>query len=129
MCGKISRRNPPGLVPGRERPGAVTLRAMFHGAGCCGRDRPALPDGLREGGVSSLWSAPRVVGTGERPITQARVARLLRPFGIRPMKLRFGTTTANGYTKRMFADAWSRYLPGVVEQPITAENDGDERDM
>ena len=50
--------------------------------------------------------------TGGRPITQARVAWLLRPFGIHPMKLRFGERTANGYTKRMFADAWSRYLPG-----------------
>ena len=59
-----------------------------------------------------LEDCPWANGTGGRPITQARVARLLRPFGIRPMKLRFGTTTANGYTKRMFADSWSRYLPG-----------------
>ena len=49
------------------------------------------------------------------PITQARVAQLLRPFGIRPTKLRVGDTTANGYTKRMFADPWSRYLPRNVE--------------
>lgn len=48
---------------------------------------------------------------GGRPMTQARVARLLRPFGIRPLKLRFGETTANGYTRRMFSDPWSRYLP------------------
>ena len=42
----------------------------------------------------------------------------LRPFGIHPMKLRFGERTANGYTKRMFLDPWSRYLPG---QSGTAE--------
>ena len=59
-----------------------------------------------------LEDRPWVEWRGERPITQASVARLLRPFGIRPMKLRFGPTTANGYTKRMFADPWSRYLPG-----------------
>ena len=59
-----------------------------------------------------LEDRPWADGTGGRPITQARVARLLRPFGINPMKLRFGTTTANVYTKRMFADSWSRYLPG-----------------
>ena len=28
------------------------------------------------------------------------------------MKLRFGDRTANGYTKRMFVDPWSRYVPG-----------------
>ena len=64
--------------------------------------------------------------TGGRPITQARVARLLRPFGIHPMKLRFGERTANGYTTRMFADPWSRYLPRNVEQRNTTKNGGDE---
>ena len=60
----------------------------------------------------ALEDRPWADETGGRPITQARVARLLRPFGIHPMKLRFGSTTSNGYTKRMFRDAWSRYLPG-----------------
>ena len=59
-----------------------------------------------------LEDLPWADWTGGRPITQACVARLLRSFGIRPPKLRFGATTANGYTKRMFVDAWSRYLPG-----------------
>ena len=59
-----------------------------------------------------LEDRPWADWTGGRPITQACVARLLKSFGIRPLKLRFGATTANGYTKRMFVDAWSRYLPG-----------------
>ena len=63
------------------------------------------------------------------PISQARVAALLRPFGIHPMKLRFGARTANGYTTRMFADAWSRYLPKTVEQRNTINKDGDERHL
>ena len=58
-----------------------------------------------------LEDRPWADGAGGRPITQARVARLLRPFGIHPLKLRFGDKTANGYTKRMFDDPWSRYLP------------------
>ncbi len=62
-----------------------------------------------------LEDRPWVDWLGGRPITQARVARLLRPFGIHPMKLRFGARTANGYTKRMFTDSWSRYLPRTVE--------------
>ena len=75
-----------------------------------------------------LEDRPWADWTGGRPITQARVARLLRPFGIHPMKLRFGETTANGYTKRMFVDPWSRYLPRKGEQRNTTKNDGDERD-
>ena len=75
-----------------------------------------------------LEDRPWADGTGGRPITQARVARWLRPFGIHPMKLRFGKATANGYTRRVFADAWSRYLPRNVEQRNTAKHDGDERD-
>ena len=72
-----------------------------------------------------LDDRPWADGAGGRPITQARVARLLRPFGIQPMKLRFGATTANGYTRRMFADAGSRYLPRHMEQWNMANNDGD----
>ena len=63
----------------------------------------------------TLEDRPWADWTGGAPITQARVARLLRPFGISPMKLRFGERTANGYTKRMFADVWSRYLPRNTE--------------
>ena len=75
----------------------------------------------------ALEDRPWADETRGRPITQARVARLLRPFGIHPMKLRFGETTANGYTRRMFADPWSRYLARNVEQWNTVKNDGDEQ--
>ena len=71
-----------------------------------------------------LWADWR----GGGPVTQARVARLLHPFGISPTKLRFGERTANGYTKRMFADSWSRYLPRQVESRNTTKNDGNEPD-
>ena len=77
----------------------------------------------------TLEDRPWADWAGGRPITQARVAGLLRPFGIHPMKLRFGERTANGYTRRMFADSWSRYLPRNVEQRNTPKNDGDERDL
>ena len=78
--------------------------------------------------LAALEDRPWADWTAGRPITQARVARLLRPFGIHPMKLRFGERTANGYTRRMFADSWSRYLPRNVEQRNTPKNDGDEPD-
>ena len=48
-----------------------------------------------------LEDRPWADGAGGRPITQARVARLLRPFGIHPLKLRFGekqpTATPDGH--------------------------------
>ena len=69
-----------------------------------------------------LDDRPWADGAGGRPITPARVARLLRPFGIQSMKLRFGATTANGYTRRMFADAWSRYLPRHMELSRAEQN-------
>ena len=75
-----------------------------------------------------LEDRPWADWTCGRPITQARVARLLRSFGIHPTELRVGETTANGYTKRMFADPWSQYLPRIVEQRNTINDDGDERD-
>ncbi len=74
-----------------------------------------------------LEDRPWAEWTGGQPITQARVARLLKPFGTRPTKLRFGARTANGYTTRMFADPWSRYLPNRAEQWNAANNDEDER--
>ena len=77
----------------------------------------------------SLQDRPWGDWTGGRPISQARVARLLRPFGIHPIRLRFGATTANGYTTRMFADAWSRYLARSLEQRNITKNDGDEGGM
>ena len=72
-----------------------------------------------------LEDRPWADWTGGRAITQASVARLLRPFGIRPLKLRFGKTTANGYTKRMFEDAWLRYLPRREEQRSATAGDGE----
>ena len=77
----------------------------------------------------SLEDRPWADWRGGRPITQSRVARLLRPFGIRPLKLRFREKTANGYTRRMFEDPWSRYLPRNMEQWNITKTDGDEGDM
>ena len=77
----------------------------------------------------ALDDRPWADWTGGAPITQARVARLLRPFGIAPMKLWFGENTANGYTRRMCADAWSRYLPRNMEQWNTTKPDGNRGDM
>jgi uncharacterized protein DUF3631 len=47
----------------------------------------------------------------EGKLTPGDFARLLRRFEIRPKVLRFGKTTARGYERDWFEDAWRRYLP------------------
>lgn len=49
-----------------------------------------------------------------KPITAARIARLLKDFGIRSDTIRFGPgtgDTAKGYKRETLRDAFSRYLP------------------
>jgi len=45
-----------------------------------------------------------------RPITQAKVARLLSGFGIHSFQIRVGGRNAKGYSRHQFEDAWERYL-------------------
>ncbi len=49
-------------------------------------------------------------GRSQKPITQRQLARLLEPFKVKPKKIRFGTTTANGYALDQFVDVFSRYI-------------------
>ena len=46
-----------------------------------------------------------------RPLTARGLAKLLKPFGIRPRTVRSGPETAKGYAVEDFADAWRRYAP------------------
>jgi hypothetical protein len=46
-----------------------------------------------------------------KPITQAQLARLLKPFGITPQLIRLdGDAVMRGYLRAQFEDAWERYL-------------------
>lgn len=53
-------------------------------------------------------------GRTGKPLSAHGLARLLKPFGIRPKQIRIGETTKKGYFRRDFLDAFSRYLPAVV---------------
>lgn len=75
--------------------------------------------------LRSLDSRPWATwGKDSKGLTTHALARLLKDFGIHPMKIRFGSETANGYTKRMFGDAWTRYTPAEPEQQNNPNNDG-----
>lgn len=46
-----------------------------------------------------------------KPITQAQLARVLKPFGIAPQVIRLSSGgTMRGYLRKQFEDAWERYL-------------------
>jgi hypothetical protein len=49
-------------------------------------------------------------GRSGKAITQNKLARLLKPLGIAPQKVRIGTETPNGYQRHQFNDAWERFL-------------------
>jgi hypothetical protein len=63
--------------------------------------------------VDSLCSdqtAPWCTHNSGRPITQNQVALILRPFGIKPKMIRFGSSPKRGYDSVYFQDAFDRYL-------------------
>jgi putative DNA primase/helicase len=64
-----------------------------------------------------------------QPITARQLARLLKPFEIRPKKIRFDAdTTAQGYELEDMVDAFSRYIPRPdPEHPEQSNNDAENR--
>ena len=90
--------------------------------------------------LSSRDLCAALVALEERPwaewrrgkeLTQNALARLLKPFGIRSRKHRFGDDPRNGYAREDFGDAFDRYLPSApdaLDPTGTSEqvsNDGD----
>jgi hypothetical protein len=61
-------------------------------------------------GLHSIEDAPWNEWHG-KPLSKNALARIFARFDIRPRKIRIGDSTANGYRREDFADAWSRHLP------------------
>ena len=83
------------------------------------RDRLATKDLLAA--LSEDEEAPWATWhKGERRLSPRALGRLLEPFEIRPRTIRLAgeASTARGYLRESFADAWERYLPSP---PETAE--------
>jgi Protein of unknown function (DUF3631) len=65
-------------------------------------------------------------GRSGKPLTQNRLARLLKPFGIAPGNIWAGGKVLKGYRREDFQEAFERYFPSSpVSQPLNREN-GDE---
>jgi hypothetical protein len=57
-----------------------------------------------------------------KPLTPAKLAKLLQPKGIAPIAMRVSpTSTPRGYQREDFEDAWSRYLPPLRRQSATVQ--------
>jgi uncharacterized protein DUF3631 len=63
------------------------------------------------GYLVSLEHRPWVEWKHGRPLSKARLGRLLSSFGITSQTVRIGPETAKGYRKTDFDDAFSRYTP------------------
>ena len=83
------------------------------------REKAFAPDGQWNGRVSSRVLADALVVMDGRPwaewkgkpITPHAIARLLRPFGIKPQdQLRIGQRNSSGYEAAAFEDAFNRYF-------------------
>jgi putative DNA primase/helicase len=63
-----------------------------------------------------------------QPMTARQFAKQVSEFGVEPRTLRFGDTTAKGYQRSDFADAFRRYLPSSpplpAESVTRSQNDG-----
>ena len=61
-------------------------------------------------GLYDMEEAPWAEMKG-RPLDPRGLARLLRPYEIKPTTVRVGKATAKGYSRSDLWDAWERYLP------------------
>jgi len=48
-----------------------------------------------------------------KSMTTPQLAKVLKPFGVRPQNLRVSKHVVKGYTAHSLTDAWERYLPSV----------------
>lgn len=72
-----------------------------------------LLDALRE-----IEESPWAEGRDGRSLGPHGLARLLKPFDVRPKTERFGDRVVRGYLAAAFAEPWDRYLPPPSTTPV-----------
>lgn len=76
---------------------------------------------------TKLWVA---YGKSQRPISERQVSSLLREFKVYPRTIRVGETTAKGYLRSSFAEAFEAYLPPLeVSRSVTPSQVSDINDL
>ena len=84
----------------------VDLKDIFWHEG-----KEKLPSALICEALSAREDRPWKEFKAGRAITTSQLAKILRPFGIRPGGIRVGRATLRGYHRDDFDDAFARYLP------------------
>ncbi|MEI8120820.1 MAG: DUF3631 domain-containing protein [bacterium] len=67
--------------------------------------------------LADMYDRPWPEFTHNKPMTKAKLARLLKPFGIQTMTFRTGPDLRKGYSAQSFHDAFSRYAPTLNVTP------------
>ena len=68
--------------------------------------------------LADMYDRPWPEFAHGKAITKAKLARLLRPFGIHTMTFRIGRDLRKGYSADSFRDAFSRYAPSTSVTPL-----------
>lgn len=93
--------------------GVMLIADIFELFQAEGQDRMSSGEIVRH--LNDLEGRPWVEWRRGQPMIANSLARQLKPFGIKPTKIRFGSTTANGYEIADFTDAFSRYCASPVQ--------------
>jgi putative DNA primase/helicase len=109
-----------GAAPAEEDESVGTLllgdlRTIFEETG-----EPALFTQLILYSLSERDDRPWAEWKADKPLTGVQLAKLLRPFCIRPKQIRIGKESKKGYEQAWFEDAFARYLPPL--EPKQAEH-------
>jgi uncharacterized protein DUF3631 len=89
------------------------LRSIFEST-----DTTRVPSSTLVSNLTSIEESPWAEWRQGKPLTPNTLARLLRPFGIRPTTVRTRNGIAKGYKREDFGDAWLRYLPSEPLQAL-----------
>ena len=92
------------------------IKSVFEERGIIKIPTPDLVDSLVQMEISPWGDLPR----SGKALDPKSLARLLKPFVIKPTSWREGTGSVRGYLKDDFLDAWSRYVVGTETTATTA---------
>jgi hypothetical protein len=98
------------------------IRTVFQSQGV---DRIGSAD-LAEA-LANIEESPWGAWNRGKPITAAKLARMLSPFGITSGDIRFSNSVKKGYLIEDFEDSWNRYLPTTPDPPSQKRNNATSR--
>lgn len=84
-------------------------------------DQDRIPTSDLLAGLHTIEEAPWGDWYG-KPLAPRTLAKLLRPYGIKPDSIRTSDGTPKGYMRAHFEDAWTRYLPHPPVLSATAQH-------